>query len=96
MTLPTHIQPGLHDGVVAVSVGYGRTKAGKVGNDIGQNAYVFATADAAGNVLFSGAAVEIKKLGKMMEEAHRQSLNSLIILANKKLEIAIRKLEENQ
>lgn len=77
VTLPTHIQPGLHDGVVAVSVGYGRTKAGKVGNDIGQNAYVFATADAAGNVLFSGAAVEIKKLGKKYDLVTTQGHDSM-------------------
>lgn len=42
LTLPVHIQPGLHDEVLAVAVGYGRTLAGKVGNLIGQNAYALA------------------------------------------------------
>src|SRR5690606_19102880 len=36
---PTHIQPGLHDDVFAIAVGYGRTRAGKVANGVGVNAY---------------------------------------------------------
>jgi molybdopterin-containing oxidoreductase family iron-sulfur binding subunit len=39
--LPLHIQPGQHDDVVAVALGYGRTKAGKAGNNVGGNAYPF-------------------------------------------------------
>jgi MoCo/4Fe-4S cofactor protein with predicted Tat translocation signal len=42
LTLPVHIQPGLHDEVLAVAVGYGRTAAGKVGNGVGQNAMALA------------------------------------------------------
>ncbi len=37
--LPVLIQPGLHDDVMAVAVGYGRTRVGKVGNGIGKNAF---------------------------------------------------------
>ncbi len=77
VTLPTHIQPGLHDGVVAVAVGYGRTKAGKVGNDVGQNTYVFATADASGNIQFSGAAVQVKKIGKKYDLVTTQGHDSM-------------------
>lgn len=58
--LPAHIQPGLHDGVVAIAVGYGRTDAGKVGNGIGYNAYDLA--EAKGDALvFSGAKVTLNK-----------------------------------
>ncbi|HPI41380.1 MAG TPA: TAT-variant-translocated molybdopterin oxidoreductase, partial [Pseudobdellovibrionaceae bacterium] len=39
MTLPIHIQPGLHDQVAAVALGYGRTHVGKVGNGIGKNIF---------------------------------------------------------
>ncbi len=37
-TLPVFIQPGLGDKVIEVSLGYGRTKAGVVGSDVGVNA----------------------------------------------------------
>jgi len=63
INLPTHIQPGLHDEVVAVAVGYGRRAAGKVGNGVGEDAYVLATLEN-NKVLFSGLAVELKKIGK--------------------------------
>jgi MoCo/4Fe-4S cofactor protein with predicted Tat translocation signal len=76
VTLPTHIQPGLHDGVVAVAVGYGRTHAGKVGNDIGQNAYVFAKVET-NNAIFSGAAVDIKKTGKKYDLVTTQGHDSM-------------------
>ena len=36
------MQPGLHDDVIAVPVGYGRTRAGIIGNGVGQNAFTFA------------------------------------------------------
>ena len=35
------IQPGLHDDVIAIPVGYGRTDSGVVGDEVGQNAYAF-------------------------------------------------------
>lgn len=62
LEIPAHIQPGLHDEVIAIAVGYGRTHAGKVGNGIGQNAFELATVKN-GDVLFAGLPVEIKKLG---------------------------------
>ncbi len=40
--LPVVLQPGQALGTVSVAVGYGRTKVGKAGNDVGQNAYPFA------------------------------------------------------
>ncbi len=62
LTIPAHIQPGLHDQVIAIAVGYGRKQAGKVGNDIGQDAYTLSTV-VDGQVVFAGQAVEIKKTG---------------------------------
>ena len=70
--LPTHIQPGLHDGVVAVAVGYGRTAAGKVGNGIGLNVYGLATPTKTG-VVFSGQAATITKTGSNYKLAATQS-----------------------
>lgn len=74
--LPTHIQPGLHDGVVAVAVGYGRTHAGKVGNGIGLNAYTLATPVKNG-VVFSGQPATITKTGSNYRLAATQAHHSM-------------------
>lgn len=50
---PIIMQPGLHDDVVAVPLGYGRTKAGIVGDDVGDNAFVFTEATEDGRRVFS-------------------------------------------
>ncbi|MGZ3690127.1 MAG: 4Fe-4S dicluster domain-containing protein, partial [Pseudobdellovibrio sp.] len=63
LTIPTHIQPGLHDGVVAIAIGYGRKASGKVGDGIGVDAYPLATLSG-GAVVFAGLPVEIKKTGE--------------------------------
>ena len=68
MTLPLHIQPGLHDSVLAVAVGYGRTHAGTIANGVGQNAYAFANISNK-SVQFSGQSVGITKLGKRVQLA---------------------------
>ncbi len=62
LSIPAHIQPGLHDEVVAIAVGYGRKLAGKVGNDIGQDSYVLSTVKN-NDILFAGLKTEIKKTG---------------------------------
>lgn len=72
ISLPTHIQPGLHDQVIAIPIGYGRTKAGDVGNEIGQNAFILATAEQ-----FSGLSVEFKKIGKKHELVTTQGHDSM-------------------
>lgn len=63
LNLPLHIQPGLHNDVVAISVGYGRTQAGPVGNEIGQNAFAL-SAVRNNQPIFAGLPVELKKLSK--------------------------------
>jgi MoCo/4Fe-4S cofactor protein with predicted Tat translocation signal len=44
VSLPVLLQPGQAQGTVSVAVGYGRTLAGPVGNNVGQNAFPFFTA----------------------------------------------------
>jgi molybdopterin-containing oxidoreductase family iron-sulfur binding subunit len=46
ISLPVIIQPGHPDGAVTLHYGYGRTRAGKVGNDTGFNVYPLRPADA--------------------------------------------------
>lgn len=41
--LPVVLQPGQAMGTVSVALGYGRTQVGKAGNNVGQNAYPFAS-----------------------------------------------------
>jgi len=41
--LPLVYQPGQAKGTVSIALGYGRAKAGKVGNEVGKNAYPFVT-----------------------------------------------------
>jgi molybdopterin-containing oxidoreductase family iron-sulfur binding subunit len=41
--LPVIVQPGLADNVIVTQLGYGRTNAGTVGNNVGANAYVLGT-----------------------------------------------------
>jgi len=75
IALPVYVQPGLHSSVVAVAVGYGRTAAGKVGNEVGRDVKGFATV--VGNRLaFSGATVEIAKTGRRYQVATTQWHNA--------------------
>ncbi|HEY8559351.1 MAG TPA: TAT-variant-translocated molybdopterin oxidoreductase [Pyrinomonadaceae bacterium] len=46
--VPIWIQPGQPDDVVTLYMGYGRTRAGQVGNDLGYNAFEVMRSDAVG------------------------------------------------
>lgn len=76
VTLPTHVQPGLHDEVLAVAVGYGRTDAGKVGNQIGVNVYPLATLHG-DQIAFSGLRATLQSVGKKVILAATQSHHSM-------------------
>ena len=54
---PVSIQPGLSNWTVAVALGYGRTVSGRVGKDVGFNAYALRATD--GLAYVSGAKLEI-------------------------------------
>ncbi|MEK6299445.1 MAG: TAT-variant-translocated molybdopterin oxidoreductase [Acidobacteriota bacterium] len=56
---PVYILPGQPDDSVTVHLGYGRTKAGRVGNDAGFNAYAIRTSDAP----WFGSGLQITKTG---------------------------------
>lgn len=76
MELPVLVQPGMHDDVIAVALGYGRTRVGDVGNGIGKNAYELVQVNN-GQMLFSGTKVDVKKLSKKYELAHTQTHHSM-------------------
>jgi molybdopterin-containing oxidoreductase family iron-sulfur binding subunit len=60
---PIWILPGQADDCVTVNVGYGRTRAGSVGDGVGFNAYALRTSDA----LWGGAGLEIERTGDTHE-----------------------------
>jgi molybdopterin-containing oxidoreductase family iron-sulfur binding subunit len=57
---PIWVQPGMADNVVGVTLGYGRSKAGRVGSGTGFNAYVLRASDAMHIV----SGVTVTKTGK--------------------------------
>jgi molybdopterin-containing oxidoreductase family iron-sulfur binding subunit len=80
--LPVHVQPGLHDHVVAIGLGYGRTAAGRVGDKVGQNGFALAEATG-GRVGLSGIPIRITRTGKIAKVAavqgHQYTENRPII-----------------
>ncbi len=56
--IPVHIQPGLHNEVIAVAIGYGRTDAGKIANNLGINGFNLVRFEQ-GRAIASGQSVEI-------------------------------------
>jgi len=57
---PAWIVPGHPDGCVTVHLGYGRTRAGRVGTGVGFNAYAIQTSDAP----WGGTGLNIRKTGE--------------------------------
>ncbi len=76
LKLPAFIQPGLHDGVVAVAVGYGRTAAGSIANGVGQNAALWAKA-LNGEPVYSGQVAQVTKAGGNIQLALTAGHNAM-------------------
>ncbi len=66
--VPVWIMPGQPDNVVTVHLGYGRRRAGRVGNDAGFNAYEIRTS----NALWSANDLDITKTGERYQLATTQ------------------------
>lgn len=62
IVLPVLFQPGQAVGTVSIAVGYGRTQAGKAGNEAGKNAYPLASLNN-GTLLFASTATLSKAGG---------------------------------
>ena len=72
---PVHIQPGQEDSVLALAVGYGRTRAGFIGSKKGVNAYPLALTKKA--LVFSSKPALIKKTKKFVPLANVQGHHSM-------------------
>jgi MoCo/4Fe-4S cofactor protein with predicted Tat translocation signal len=76
LKLPAYVQPGMHPKTVGYAVGFGRTDAGSVGSNIGQNA--FNLVNMSGDVpVFSGQEAKITVLSDKMELGNVQGHNSM-------------------
>ena len=74
VTLPVLIQPGQANGTISIALGYGRTKAGQAGTEVGKNVYPFLTFE---NGTFQTAAVaSISKVGGTYILAQTQTHHS--------------------
>lgn len=73
--LPVLIQPGQAKGTVSIAVGYGRVKAGKAGDNVGKNAYPFASF-VDGTVRFATSG-SLKKLSETYELAQTQTHHTI-------------------
>lgn len=76
MQIPSHIQPGLHDEVIAIALGFGRTRAGKIGNGIGFNAYPL-VAYKDGSAIYAGIPLSVKATGEKYVLANTQGHHSM-------------------
>ncbi len=59
LSFPVIIIPGMHEDVIALPFGYGRTAAGTVGNEVGQNAFRLAQSSEQGRI-YSGISAEVR------------------------------------
>jgi Fe-S-cluster-containing dehydrogenase component len=73
LELPIWILPGMADGVVAVTVGYGRPRAGRIGSGVGFNAFAVRTSLAPG---FDGG-VTLNRLGRTYPLSATQNHGSM-------------------
>jgi len=74
--LPVHIQIGQHPECVSIALGYGRTRAGKVGNHIGANAYPLVSF-ARGTFQYLVSGIVLEKTGGKVELARTQLQDTL-------------------
>ncbi len=70
---PVWVLPGQPDDTVTVHLGYGRTRAGRVGTRVGFNAYALQTSDALG----FGRGLEVRKTGETYTVACTQLHHAL-------------------
>ena len=75
VTLPVLIQPGQTPGTIGIPLGYGRTRAGKVADGIGENVYPM-LAMVNGSLSYSVGNVKFEKTGESYQIAQTQTHNT--------------------
>jgi len=89
VVLPAHIQPGLHDEVIAVALGYGRSAVGKVGKGVGVNVLPLAQYAKDKGWQFAAQPVTLKVLPEKyplacVQSHHAMEGRQIVIEASKK------------
>ncbi len=74
--LPVLMQPGQAMGAISVAVGYGRTNAGKAGNNVGANIYPFVS-QVNGGFQYYNASIELNATGDSYELAQTQTHHTI-------------------
>jgi len=74
IALPVLFQPGQAQGTVSIAVGYGRTLAGPVGNNVGQNAFPFYSFR--NGTMQTTSVATLEKTGEISELAQTQTHHS--------------------
>jgi MoCo/4Fe-4S cofactor protein with predicted Tat translocation signal len=77
ISVPILVQPGQADGTVALAIGYGRTKAGKAGNNVGVNAYPLASFNGT-TIVYGAPDVTIAKTSDNREIAQVQTHHTIM------------------
>ncbi len=75
LSLPVMVQPGQAPGTIGIPLGYGRKKAGKVANGIGENAYPL-VAIVNGSLSYSAANVKFEITNDRYQLAQTQTQNT--------------------
>jgi Fe-S-cluster-containing dehydrogenase component len=75
--VPVLIQPGQANDTVSLAIGYGRTKAGRCGNNIGANAYPFA-AFVNGTLNYTSSKLIINTTGETVKIAQTQTHHTIM------------------
>lgn len=70
--LPVLLQPGQANNTVSIALGYGREKAGKAGNGVGQNVFPFVSFNGE-TFVYSASGVTVTPLGKHSDLAMTQT-----------------------
>ena len=74
--LPVLVQPGQAEGSVSIALGYGRSKVGKVGDGLGENAFPFLQTTATGPVGYN--VVTLEKTGATSPIAQTQTHHTIM------------------
>ncbi|MBJ6143509.1 TAT-variant-translocated molybdopterin oxidoreductase [Hymenobacter sp. BT559] len=93
LNLPVLIQPGQADGTVSIAVGYGRVMAGRVGDNVGENAFPFAQVNKDGIVYAN--AVTLKATGANSPIAQTQTHHTIMDRREVVQENTLEKYREN-
>lgn len=72
--VPVFLQPGIHPQVVSLTLGWGRTKGGRIANKVGVNGFAMAQIQD-DDVIYSGIPITVSKTNKKYRLANMQGHN---------------------